>query len=160
MISILIFFEKQMLPSEEHRHIWLGSTDIDNRGIWKWGDGTKVDSPGHWNKYVHVPGANGPAVEVQDCMCIGWASSDKWDDQPCTKKQMYACQFDLNMWILNHRWRIYLCTAFHLYTEIGLYVSISDAQVLFKKRDLALSILPFMNMIKLVAHLSYYSSID
>jgi len=88
---------KQETMAGGKSRIWLGSTDVDDQGVWKWGDGTEVDAPGHWNDYSDNPGENGPKVEVQDCMCIGWATSDNWDEQSCERKLLYACQFDLSM---------------------------------------------------------------
>jgi len=85
--------EHQRLGNDKQA-IWLGSTDVNSEGVWKWGDYTKVASPGHWNYYRKSRG-NGPENSRQHCMAIGWKTSDNWDDQQCDDEQLYACQIDL-----------------------------------------------------------------
>ena len=67
---------------------WIGASDEENEGIWKWVTGKKVE------KFYWFPGYNEPnGKRNENCLIRGEVNSVNWNDQRCViNKAAYLCQ--------------------------------------------------------------------
>ena len=87
-----------------HPDVYLGGSDIESEGEWKWLDGTLItlsQQALNWGPYQpNNWGGN------QDCLKLYFRGSKRnresgldgkfWDDGTCENKQQYVCSLDLN----------------------------------------------------------------
>ncbi|XP_053336235.1 C-type lectin domain family 4 member M-like [Clarias gariepinus] len=67
------------------RQAWIGLSDIDTEGEWKWVDGTRLTS-GNWaNKQPDN-------YNNEDCAETGYPDGQHWNDRPCSYKQGWICE--------------------------------------------------------------------
>ncbi|MBU7443559.1 C-type lectin domain-containing protein, partial [Paraburkholderia fungorum] len=76
-----------------YKNFWIGLTDSENEGEWKWVDNSTLTNP-FWNKLESEPDNNesgGPQGE--DCAVVD-SHSQTWYDVPCTFSYPRLCQMD------------------------------------------------------------------
>merc|ERR1711971_1263454 len=70
--------------TKPHTSMWIGGTDQEEEGVWKWSDCTPWNFEA-WMKNVAVNFA-----EEQDCLEF-FRSEGTWNDDDCTKKNYFLC---------------------------------------------------------------------
>merc|ERR1712142_255894 len=74
--------------------VWLGGHDETTEGTWVWVNGKSIKSSpqgtGRWAAYD--PDDRGG----QDCMVGNWKTRGQWDDQACSRKHPFICEYDLS----------------------------------------------------------------
>ena len=68
----------------EHTSMWIGGTDQEEEGVWKWSDCSPWSFEA-WMKNVAVNFA-----EEQDCLEF-FRNEETWNDDDCTKKNYFLC---------------------------------------------------------------------
>ena len=59
---------------------WLGATDTETEGVWKWFDGSNI-TYSNWGSPSNTNAEN----------CLLLAGDKKWDDRNCTEKHPFLC---------------------------------------------------------------------
>ncbi|GAA6084603.1 low affinity immunoglobulin epsilon Fc receptor-like, partial [Tachysurus ichikawai] len=78
------FIPKWLLNSET---AWIGLSDTDKDGVWKWVDGTNLTT-GHWN-------AGEPNHGKKDEYCVEiLGSSNSWNDRSCSDRLLFICEMN------------------------------------------------------------------
>ncbi|XP_026026246.1 CD209 antigen-like protein C [Astatotilapia calliptera] len=80
--------EEQNFVNEFKKNLWIGLTDSEREGTWKWVDGTQT-STSYWNQGNKEP--NGGTW--QNCGEIdNYNIEDSWNDAPCSNRQFWICE--------------------------------------------------------------------
>jgi hypothetical protein len=96
------------------KYVWLGGSDSNVEGQWKWVDGTSVPRNNSTNKYWgdgagHGAGGSEPDnFQNQDCLAIGlegwptfnsgfYGSKGQWNDIDCSNRLGFIVEFDSAM---------------------------------------------------------------
>ncbi|XP_062372848.1 C-type lectin domain family 4 member M-like [Sardina pilchardus] len=77
--------QKFLLP---YKNVWIGLSDTDNEGVWKWVDDTRLTTK-FW-----APGEPNNAGN-EDCAEISSNAADPykaWNDVPCSSSYQYICE--------------------------------------------------------------------
>ncbi|KAM9363251.1 uncharacterized protein ABDE67_014631 [Symphorus nematophorus] len=82
--------EEQRFVSSLNQRVWIGLTDEETEGVWKWVDGTEVNGM-YWR---HDQPDNYPPAE--NCVEIVTDSSDlnNWNDFFCSASSDFICEYD------------------------------------------------------------------
>ena len=88
------FIKTEVMAADKHDYYWIGLSDSDNEGDWKWTDGTELDLDGYKNWKESQPDNY---ADNEDCVVIGMTPSypfysGKWADIPCSSKRKYICE--------------------------------------------------------------------
>ncbi|XP_050977576.1 CD209 antigen-like protein A [Labeo rohita] len=70
--------------------VWIGLTDSDEEGVWKWVDGSTLTS-GIWRFWR--PGEPNKAIGDEDCAVTNF----EWADYPCLHTFAWICEKDLEV---------------------------------------------------------------
>ncbi|XP_049900127.1 asialoglycoprotein receptor 2-like isoform X2 [Epinephelus moara] len=84
--------EEQKFVIKFNKRIWIGLTDQDEEGIWKWVDGTALTAK-YW--YAPQPDDGGQPGVKEDCAEMYVKGSDpllKWNDIPCSHRNYWVCE--------------------------------------------------------------------
>ncbi|KAL7404494.1 hypothetical protein ABVT39_015586 [Epinephelus coioides] len=84
--------EEQKFVIKFDKRIWIGLTDQDEEGVWKWVDGTALTAK-YW--YAPQPDDGGQLGVKEDCAEMYVKSSDpllKWNDNPCSHRNYWVCE--------------------------------------------------------------------
>nr|XP_033479020.1 asialoglycoprotein receptor 2-like [Epinephelus lanceolatus] len=84
--------EEQKFVIKFDKRIWIGLTDQDEEGVWKWVDGTALTAK-YW--YAPQPDDGGQPGVKEDCAEMYVKSSDpllKWNDIPCSHRNYWVCE--------------------------------------------------------------------
>ncbi|KAM3613759.1 uncharacterized protein V6R79_004749 [Siganus canaliculatus] len=100
-LAILTTKDQLDAVGEEGRRIggtfsnyWIGLSDIETEGEWKWVDNSKLKAPTFWDALSSQPD-NNPAVGEagEDCAMVS-TFSQTWNDVPCFIKYPRICQMN------------------------------------------------------------------
>ncbi|XP_053086707.1 C-type lectin domain family 4 member F-like [Pangasianodon hypophthalmus] len=64
--------------------VYIGLTDLDNEGVWKWVDGTSLTTA-YWS-------SGNVFSDRDDCVVNGYNGSVGWYDRPCTETYYWICE--------------------------------------------------------------------
>ncbi|XP_040001399.1 CD209 antigen-like protein E isoform X2 [Xiphias gladius] len=82
--------EEQVFINSLNRTFWIGLSDREEEGTWKWVDVSVLNSTGFWEK-GEPSGKLGGAKE--DCVKTSWpAQQNSWKDNNCTKPHHWICE--------------------------------------------------------------------
>uniref|UniRef100_A0A8C7SNG1 C-type lectin domain-containing protein n=1 Tax=Oncorhynchus mykiss TaxID=8022 RepID=A0A8C7SNG1_ONCMY len=85
--------EEQEFLFKLNKRVWIGLTDSDNEGTWKWVDGTPLTT---WYWYYPQPDNGGakPKNGEEDCVEIRTDQSDlsAWNDLSCAENLHWICE--------------------------------------------------------------------
>ncbi|KAI4897181.1 hypothetical protein NFI96_025399 [Prochilodus magdalenae] len=74
-------------------HYWIGLTDSEEEGVWKWVDNTLVNKT-YWNEWQKEPNNHeSGGVHGEDCAVLE-AHSKTWHDVPCDFHYKRICEMD------------------------------------------------------------------
>ncbi|XP_076584162.1 CD209 antigen-like protein A [Chaetodon auriga] len=80
--------EEQDFTRKFHKLMWIGLTDSETEGVWKWVDGTPLTksfwTPGEPNSYQ---GHNEDCVELKSHDMV-----NSWNDKPCKDQNFWICE--------------------------------------------------------------------
>ncbi|KAI1887285.1 hypothetical protein AGOR_G00188670 [Albula goreensis] len=68
---------------KDHNSVWIGLTDRENEGTWKWVDGTTLTT-GYWRS-----GEPNNAGSGEDCAAM---HPEGWNDLPCSDTTCWVCE--------------------------------------------------------------------
>ena len=68
----------------KHANIWLGGSDQEEEGVWKWSDGTP------WNFQLWNQGEPSNQLD-QDCLIQFGLNVKEWNDYPCNYERNFVC---------------------------------------------------------------------
>lgn len=69
------------------KSVWLGGTDEENEGVWKWITGENWDYT-NWHCSVQPDNVGG----IEHYLQFTWNGEGKWNDLPATSKLRYICE--------------------------------------------------------------------
>ena len=78
--------DKRKLSSLHSQHLWIGGSDKEKEGVWKWSDGSPWNYT-RWNK--HQPSSDGVSPD-EDCLQY-YQFAEKWSDRPCSDEGNFVC---------------------------------------------------------------------
>ncbi|KAK9539955.1 hypothetical protein VZT92_002434 [Zoarces viviparus] len=82
--------EEQEFARQFKRLTWIGCTDRETEGVWKWVDGTAVKTS---FSYWHNGEPNSYQSKEEDCGEIKYYEDENsWNDEPCNKKNFWICE--------------------------------------------------------------------
>ncbi|KAM6941703.1 uncharacterized protein PEZ65_003706 [Lycodopsis pacificus] len=80
--------EEQEFARQFKRLTWIGFTDRETEGIWKWVDGTALET-----SYWHNGEPNSYQSKEEDCGEIKYYEEENsWNDEPCNNKNFWICE--------------------------------------------------------------------
>ncbi|KAL7405007.1 hypothetical protein ABVT39_022273 [Epinephelus coioides] len=80
--------EEQMFTAGFQKVLWIGLTDRETEGTWKWVDGTPLTTS-YWT--YHEP--NGAPDRDEDCAEIkDFYLINSWNDEPCDAQKFWICE--------------------------------------------------------------------
>lgn len=77
---------EQDFVSRFYDRIWIGLSDLEQEGKWKWVNGADVDGDGLWQ-----PGEPNDSDRHEDCVELSRRGGG-WNDAPCTMKLSWVCE--------------------------------------------------------------------
>lgn len=78
--------ENTLLADRSDEDMWLGASDFDDEGNFRWFDGDDVDGEGPW-----APAQPDNFEGREDCMELR-AMDDRWNDVPCMSEKLALCE--------------------------------------------------------------------
>ncbi|XP_051242321.1 CD209 antigen-like protein E [Dicentrarchus labrax] len=81
--------EEQIFINSLNRIFWIGLTDREEKGTWKWVDGSVLNSTGFWKKGE----ASGISERMKHCVVTYYYNHQRsWSDEKCSKSQSWICE--------------------------------------------------------------------
>ncbi|XP_051921725.1 CD209 antigen-like [Hippocampus zosterae] len=78
--------EEENFISVYYDRVWIGLSDLEHEGKWKWVNGNKLDFEGFWQK-----GEPNDDISAEDCVEHSH-SGGGWNDMPCSEKLSWICE--------------------------------------------------------------------
>ncbi|XP_038569782.1 CD209 antigen-like protein C [Micropterus salmoides] len=80
--------EEQQFTRQFQKHVWIGLTDRETEGVWKWVDGTLLTTS-YWG--INEPNSHEGTDE--DCAEIKFFDEENsWNDKPCEIQNIWICE--------------------------------------------------------------------
>ncbi|XP_026232664.1 CD209 antigen-like protein D [Anabas testudineus] len=70
---------------------WIGLTDLENEGTWKWIDDTPLTLT-YWGGYQPDNGGGDPNYGEEDCALFKGYTNGFWNDWPCSYQLRWICE--------------------------------------------------------------------
>ncbi|XP_056245524.1 asialoglycoprotein receptor 1-like [Seriola aureovittata] len=70
---------------------WIGLSDREEEGVWKWVDGTPLNLT-YWAEKQPDNGGGDPKFGEEDCAHLGHDGSAHWNDMPCGSVLRWICE--------------------------------------------------------------------
>ncbi|XP_063050305.1 asialoglycoprotein receptor 1-like [Engraulis encrasicolus] len=86
LVIVNSWVEEDFLSSHLQESTWMGLSDIDTEGVWKWVDGTQLTS-GFW-----APGEPNNVKGDEDCVHLDKGREWKWNDNTCSQPKRWTCE--------------------------------------------------------------------
>ncbi|XP_075967355.1 C-type lectin domain family 4 member E-like isoform X3 [Anarhichas minor] len=85
--------EQKFISSIVTRHSWIGLSDRDEEGTWKWVDGTPL-TEAYWGLDEPNNGGGDPRVGEEDCVeiVVGRNAERNWNDLRCDESRKWICE--------------------------------------------------------------------
>uniref|UniRef100_A0A673CIQ2 C-type lectin domain-containing protein n=1 Tax=Sphaeramia orbicularis TaxID=375764 RepID=A0A673CIQ2_9TELE len=84
--------EMQKFVTSFNKRVWIGLTDVEKEGVWKWVDGTTLNIR-YKCYYLHQGGDVFVGHSEEDCAEIYVSDpSLRWNDIPCLQKNYWICE--------------------------------------------------------------------
>ncbi|XP_035532740.1 C-type lectin domain family 4 member E-like [Morone saxatilis] len=85
--------EQEFLTKNIRKDTWIGLTDRDNEGTWKWTDETPLTLAYWWTKQPDSGGGD-PQWGEEDCahFIYGTKMTENWNDQRCDAALQWICE--------------------------------------------------------------------
>ncbi|XP_049328349.1 C-type lectin domain family 4 member M-like [Astyanax mexicanus] len=83
--------EEQEFIKRENKYVWIGLSDADEEGVWKWVDGSPLTTK-YWNT-----GEPNDYAKAEDCAVFkdGKDTLETWNDLPCCYENLWICEATL-----------------------------------------------------------------
>jgi hypothetical protein len=78
--------ENTLLGARSDRDVWLGASDFEDEGNFRWFDGDDVDPDGSW-----APAQPDNYEGSENCLELR-AMDNRWNDVPCTSEKVALCE--------------------------------------------------------------------
>lgn len=78
--------ENTLLGERSEQDVWLGASDFEDEGNFRWFDGDDVDPEGSW-----APAQPDNFEGRENCLELR-AIDDRWNDVPCTSEKLALCE--------------------------------------------------------------------
>ncbi|XP_035762223.1 CD209 antigen-like [Neolamprologus brichardi] len=78
--------EEQNFVNQFKKYLWIGLTDSETDGIWKWVDGTRMTTS-YWNRGEPNGGRTENCGEIRF-----YDSENSWNDAPCSIEKFWICE--------------------------------------------------------------------
>uniref|UniRef100_A0A671YT81 C-type lectin domain-containing protein n=1 Tax=Sparus aurata TaxID=8175 RepID=A0A671YT81_SPAAU len=81
--------EEQMFINSKNLVVWIGLTDREEEGTWRWVDGSVLNSTAFWRKGK----PNGQHGGGMKCVDTYWYSEERsWSDEYCARQHHWICE--------------------------------------------------------------------
>uniref|UniRef100_A0A3Q1JHX6 C-type lectin domain-containing protein n=1 Tax=Anabas testudineus TaxID=64144 RepID=A0A3Q1JHX6_ANATE len=83
--------EQSFLSEFTNMNTWIGLSDRDKEGTWKWVDGTPLTVK-YWSAPQPDNGNGDPQFGEEDCVHIREAGTSSWNDLSCEASLPWVCE--------------------------------------------------------------------
>uniref|UniRef100_A0A3Q1KFN6 C-type lectin domain-containing protein n=1 Tax=Anabas testudineus TaxID=64144 RepID=A0A3Q1KFN6_ANATE len=83
--------EQTFLSGFTKQQTWIGLSDLEKEGTWKWMDGTPLTLK-YWTRNQPDNGGGDPRWGEEDCVHIRTEENTLWNDLSCNNSQQWICE--------------------------------------------------------------------
>ena len=81
------FLKENLLQKNENLQLWIGLTDSEEEGVWKWASSGNIATYFSWGK-------GEPSNKGHNCVRLYYGEDYAWFDNTCNTHYGFICQFD------------------------------------------------------------------